>query len=338
MLLLPMMTRALALSAGGARASVGCCAGMQSQLTGDSPFSRLVTLEDLRREQADFVAEREWAKFHTPRSLALALVGEVGELCETLQWKGDECAQPGLPGWSEEERVAFEDELADVLSYVIRLADVAKVDLPAAAYAKIAKNRAKYPAELVKGSAAKYSEYRKGEDLLLKSPMSVDEQAQSGLGGAALEDDGMGEWEVREWGQPQWVVDAYARAEARVAAKLSRQASGRVADALEVARGDGASEEESSEEADNASNEVPLDGARDRPSEPTAATDLSQAVAVGARPVGPGAMYGREPPVADNASAAVRARAARRAAKRWTECQRKVQEEPPLEDGLNGVS
>jgi len=84
-------------------------------------FSESVTFEELRREQADFVAERDWGQFHTPRSLALALVGEVGELCETLQWRGDAGAEPGLPEWTDDERVAFADELADVLSYVLRL-------------------------------------------------------------------------------------------------------------------------------------------------------------------------------------------------------------------------
>jgi dCTP diphosphatase len=181
-----------------------------------------VTLEDLRREQAEFVAERDWAQFHTPRSLALALVGEVGELCETLQWRSDEGTRPGLPGWTDDERVAFEDELADVLSYVIRMADVAGVDLPAATRRKLAKNRAKYPAEMVRGSAAKYSQYRRGAAPAEEATGRVaeaDGQA-AGSGGGAEEGLAGGE-EEKEWGQPQWVVDAYARAQARAAAKFA---------------------------------------------------------------------------------------------------------------------
>lgn len=108
-----------------------------------------VSLEALRAEQGSFVQERDWAQFHTPRSLALALVGEVGEVTELLQWRGDEGARPGLPGWSDEERVRLGEELADVLSYVIRIADVSEIDLPAAFLDKMAKNRAKYPAEQV---------------------------------------------------------------------------------------------------------------------------------------------------------------------------------------------
>jgi dCTP diphosphatase len=207
----PAALRVLALSTGRAAVSPQCCA---------SPFSDSVTLEDLRREQAEFVAERDWAQFHTPRSLALALVGEVGELCETLQWRSDEGARPGLPGWTDDERVALEDELADVLSYVLRLADVAGVDLPAATQRKFAKNRAKYPAELVRGSSAKYSQYRRGVSLSEESTASVAEAGEraGGVGGGAEEGAAEGEGE-KEWGQPQWVVDAYTRAQARAAAK-----------------------------------------------------------------------------------------------------------------------
>ena len=125
-------------------------------------FSDDLTLEDLRRQQRAFVEERDWARFHTPRSLALALVGEVGELCEVLQWRGDDGAAPGLLGWSDKDRTALTEELADVLSYVLRIADVCDIDLPTAYADKLAKNRAKYPAELVRGSSAKYTEYRQG--------------------------------------------------------------------------------------------------------------------------------------------------------------------------------
>ena len=86
-----------------------------------------VSLEALRSEQRTFVDERDWAQFHTPRSLALAMVGEVGELCELLQWRGDDGARPGLAGWTSDERMRFSEELADVLSYVVRLADVAEM-------------------------------------------------------------------------------------------------------------------------------------------------------------------------------------------------------------------
>ena len=114
------------------RSSPRCC----------EPFGFSSTsLEDLRVEQRAFVDERDWAQFHTPRSLALALVGEVGEVCELLQWRSEDDCGPGLASWSADEKTRLGEELADVLSYVLRLADVAEIDLPAAFVDKMAKNR-----------------------------------------------------------------------------------------------------------------------------------------------------------------------------------------------------
>lgn len=66
------------------------------------------------------VAEREWDQFHTPRNLMLALTGEVGELAEIFQWKGEVAA--GLPTFTEQERTHLGEELADVMIYLTRLA------------------------------------------------------------------------------------------------------------------------------------------------------------------------------------------------------------------------
>ena len=137
-------------------------------------FDEAATFEGLRADLDAFTREREWSAFHTPRSLALALVGEVGELCECVQWAGDADAPPGLAGWTPERRAAWEDELADVLSYVIRLADVTDVDLPTALRRKMVGNAAKYPADRVRGSAAKYTEYRRNACLLYTSPSPRD--------------------------------------------------------------------------------------------------------------------------------------------------------------------
>ena len=160
-------------------------------------FSDDVTLESLRREQSSFVEERDWQQFHTPRSLALAMVGEVGELCELLQWTGDDGARPGLPEWTASDKAALSDELADVLSYVIRLADVTGIDLSDAFLTKLRKNKAKYPAEQVRGSAAKYTEYR--------------QRTRETDGGTAGDAEAEG-----EWGTPQRISSAYRRAAARV--------------------------------------------------------------------------------------------------------------------------
>ncbi|XP_020669188.3 dCTP pyrophosphatase 1 [Pogona vitticeps] len=121
-------------------------------------FSAEPTLEDIRSLQSAFTQERGWGRYHQPRNLLLALVGEVGELAELFQWQEE--APEGLPGWTVSEREALSDELSDVLIYLVALADKCHVDLPAAALRKIDKNRLKYPAEKVYGSSKKYTEYQ----------------------------------------------------------------------------------------------------------------------------------------------------------------------------------
>ena len=83
----------------------------------------------LRDRLRAFAKERDWDQFHTPRNICLALVGEVGELCECFQWRGDAGAPLGLPNWEAKKRDALSDELADVLLYLIRLADKCDVDV-----------------------------------------------------------------------------------------------------------------------------------------------------------------------------------------------------------------
>jgi NTP pyrophosphatase (non-canonical NTP hydrolase) len=112
-----------------------------------------VTLEDLARELRQFAADRDWERFHTPKNLAISLAVEIGELLEHVQWGSDE-EIAGLAG-STEGRAAIAEELADVLIYLVRLADVLDVDLLAAAKAKIVANARRYPAGEVRGSSEK---------------------------------------------------------------------------------------------------------------------------------------------------------------------------------------
>lgn len=120
-------------------------------------FSPEPTMEDIRRLQAEFTDERDWNKFHQPRNLLLAMVGEVGEVSELFQWKGE--VAEGLPDWSEAEREQLAHELSDVLIYLVELAEKCRVDLPRAVLKKMALNKLKYPASKVHGSAKKYTEY-----------------------------------------------------------------------------------------------------------------------------------------------------------------------------------
>jgi dCTP diphosphatase len=109
--------------------------------------------EDIRREVADFANERDWEQFHSPRNLLLALVGEVGEVAEIVRWQGDH--QPDIP---LDKREDWADELADVFTLLVRLADRSGVDLTLAFARKLEKARRKYPVDSFKGSNRKYDE------------------------------------------------------------------------------------------------------------------------------------------------------------------------------------
>ena len=104
----------------------------------------MTDLTELREAMRSFTSERDWERFHDPKSLVLALVGEVGELAAEFQW----LPADGAAGLAAEEprRTAISDELADVLLYLVRLADVLDIDLRAAAEAKLVKNAVKHPA------------------------------------------------------------------------------------------------------------------------------------------------------------------------------------------------
>jgi NTP pyrophosphatase (non-canonical NTP hydrolase) len=112
-------------------------------------------LGELRDRVREFVRERDWDQFHTPKNLAASVCIEAAELLEPFQWL-ETGASSEL---SEASREHVRHELADVLIYLIRLADKLDVDLACAAREKLALNRAKYPADKVRGDARKYNEY-----------------------------------------------------------------------------------------------------------------------------------------------------------------------------------
>lgn len=114
------------------------------------------SLTILRRKLAAFAEARDWEQFHSPKNLAMALIAECAELVEHFQWLTGE--QSGsLP---EDKLAQVRLELADVLIYLVRLADKLDVDLVAAAQEKIAINEARYPADRVRGDARRASEYK----------------------------------------------------------------------------------------------------------------------------------------------------------------------------------
>lgn len=113
-------------------------------------------LTEIREIVRQFVSERDWDKFHTPKNLATALSVEASELLEPFQWlvSGDKSEL------DETKLTAIRHEMADVLVYLVRLADKLDVDLFEAVEEKMVLNRAKYPADQVRGDSRKYSEYK----------------------------------------------------------------------------------------------------------------------------------------------------------------------------------
>jgi NTP pyrophosphatase (non-canonical NTP hydrolase) len=115
-------------------------------------MTRIESLDALRTRLRVFVAEREWDQFHNPKNLAMALVAEAGELVEHFQWLTPQEADHLPP----ETRAEVELEIADVLIFLVELADRLGIDPLAAAEKKLALNAARYPVEKARGHARKY--------------------------------------------------------------------------------------------------------------------------------------------------------------------------------------
>ena len=113
------------------------------------------SLEQLRLRLAEFAEIRDWQQFHSPKNLAMALIAETAELVEHFQWLTEKQSRDLAP----EKRSAVSLELADILIYLIRIADQLNVDLIAAATDKIEINEQRYPAEKVRGKAFRAEEY-----------------------------------------------------------------------------------------------------------------------------------------------------------------------------------
>ncbi len=112
-------------------------------------------LEDITEKIREFRDERDWAKFHNPKDMAIAISIEASELLEHFLWKSPDEVQNRI----KEKRDDVESEIADIGIYLTELADNLEIDLLAAMEKKIAINAKRYPIKQVKGSSKKYSEY-----------------------------------------------------------------------------------------------------------------------------------------------------------------------------------
>ncbi len=116
--------------------------------------SPLIDVKGLSEALAAFAAERDWDQYHSPKNLAMALTGEVGELSEIFQWLTEEASKSVAT--NPDTATAVREELADVTLYLVRLASVLGVDLNDAVSQKLQKNATKYPVDKAHGSHKKY--------------------------------------------------------------------------------------------------------------------------------------------------------------------------------------
>lgn len=111
---------------------------------------------ELVNQLRQFAADRDWDQFHDPKNLAMALVVEAGELVEIFQWLTPEQSQAVMT--DEKKAAAVKEELADIYGYLLRLADLLEISLDEVLEQKLIINAEKYPVELARGTAAKYTE------------------------------------------------------------------------------------------------------------------------------------------------------------------------------------
>lgn len=104
---------------------------------------RITDLDSLRDALREFAAARDWPQYHTPKNLSMALIKEAAEIVEHFQWATAEESRQLTP----QQKAEVADEIADVLMYLVRLADVLAIDPLDAARQKIIKNAVKYPAK-----------------------------------------------------------------------------------------------------------------------------------------------------------------------------------------------
>lgn len=115
-----------------------------------------VDIEALTKALLDFRDARDWRQFHTLRNLIISLNLEAGELLELTQWKSDDEVNAMLG--DDGKMSALRDECADVLLYLLLIAEKGRFDLLQAAMAKLEKNAVKYPVDKCFGSSRKYTE------------------------------------------------------------------------------------------------------------------------------------------------------------------------------------
>ena len=117
----------------------------------------IIDVANFQAKFRTFVKERDWDQYHNPKNIAMALTVEAAELLEIFQWLSIEEAKEVKDNPEIKEKISH--ELADIMVYLMRLADKTNINLQQAINEKMVLNAKKYPANLVKGSNKKYNEY-----------------------------------------------------------------------------------------------------------------------------------------------------------------------------------
>jgi NTP pyrophosphatase (non-canonical NTP hydrolase) len=114
-----------------------------------------MNLDEIRKRLAQFAQARNWDQFHSPKNLSMGLAAEAAELLEIFQWLTDEQSKEIVH--NDKEMAQIRQVIADVMIYLVRLADKLNIDVEKAILEKIELNEKKYPVELAKGNATKYN-------------------------------------------------------------------------------------------------------------------------------------------------------------------------------------
>lgn len=114
-----------------------------------------VDVMKMQKRLREFATLRQWEKFHSPKNLSMAVAAEAAELLEIFQWLTEEESREIVA--SASQMSAVREEIADVLIYLVRLADVLGIEIEAAVSEKMSLNERKYPIEAARGNAVKYN-------------------------------------------------------------------------------------------------------------------------------------------------------------------------------------
>ena len=112
-----------------------------------------MNIKEIQKKLRKFAKERDWEQFHSPKNLAMALSGEVGELAEIFQWLSEEESKK----LSDKDLQLAKEEIADIFIYLLRLSTKLNIDLEEAVNEKLEINATKYPVDLARDNAVKYN-------------------------------------------------------------------------------------------------------------------------------------------------------------------------------------